>query len=298
LVQAPRLLEESIEASRSVNIIDEKEIKLKNQQTVADILRDVPGVEVVRQGPLGQTTSIFIRGARSEDTLVLIDGAEVNDAIAPSRGYDFSSLSPANIERIEVYRGPQSVRFGAGALGGVINIVTKEGMGSPHGLYAVEGGSYETLRGSAGFLGKTRQVGYSLTVDGFQTHGFSSADVRDGNNERDGEKNATVSSKLTWVPDSISKVSATFRYIKTGTDLDVHGGVGGDDPNDTANSTQLVGSIEGQRRFFSERLKSTLGFYYSEMNRSDTNPVDAVNPNDSWDRFLSENQKLESNHEF
>lgn len=298
LVQAPRLLEESIEASRSVNIVDQKEIALKNQQTVADVLRDVPGIEVTRQGAAGQITSIYIRGARSEDTLVLIDGAEVNDAIAPSRGYDFSSLSPANIERIEVYRGPQSVRFGGGALGGVINIVTKEGSGSPHGRYMIEGGSYDSIRGELGFLGDSHKLGYSLSIDGFQTNGFSSADVRDGNTERDGEKVGSASGKLVWKPDSVAKLSAAFHYIKTGADLDVHGGAGGDDPNDTANSTQFVGSIEGQSRFFAEQLKSTLGYYFSELNRSDSNPANPGNPNDSWDRFLSENQKLESNHEF
>lgn len=297
LVEAPRILDESIEASRSVSIVTQKEIEVQNQPTVADVLRDIPGVEVTRQGAFGQITSIYIRGARSEDTLVTIDGVEVNDAMAPSRGFDFSSLSPANIERVEVYRGPQSVRFGGGSLGGVINIVTKEGSKPVHGVYSLETGSYESSRGMIGVLGESGKIGYSLSLDGLNTQGFSSADVRDGNSERDGAQMGAASAKLTWVPDTVSKLTATFRYVKTKMDLDVHGGVGGDDPNDTGDSAQMATGIEGQRRFFSEKLKSTLGLYYSELKRSDSNPPDAANTSDSWDRFLSENQKVESNHE-
>lgn len=298
LVQAPRILDQSIEASRSVDIVNAKEIAAQKPQTVADVLRDLPGVEVVRQGSVGQTTSIFIRGARSEDTLVLIDGVQANDAMAPSLGYDFSSLSPENIERVEIYRGPQSVRFGGGALGGVINIVTKEGAGAPHGQYSFERGSYDTARGMLGFLGESHALHYSVAIDGYQTHGFSAADVRDGNTESDGQKMGSASGKLLWIPDAISRVSASFRYIKTATDLDRQGGPGGDDPNDVGRMMQFLTAIEGQHRFFNDRLKSTLGYYYSETKRSNANPPDSMNSDDSWDRYLSENQKVESNHEF
>lgn len=297
LVQAPRLLDESIEASRSVSIIDEKEIRLKNPSTVADLLRDLPGVEVVRQGPIGQTTSVFIRGARSEDTLVLIDGVVANDAMSPAGGYDFSTLSPQNIDRIEVYRGPQSVRFGGGALGGVINIITKEGRGPARTRYFIEGGSYDTLRTALGFLGRSGTLGYSIAADGLQTRGFPAAAAQDGNTIPDGAKMSSASGKLTWQPDDISKINAVFRYTQANVSLDPHGGPAGDDPNDTSKSTQFLTSLEGQRRFLSERLKSTLGIYYSEVNRSDANLPDANNPENTADSFLSENQKIESNHE-
>ncbi len=298
VVQAPRLLDESIEASRSVTIITEQEIRSKNPATVADLLRDLPGVEVVRQGPIGQTVSVFIRGARSEDTLVLIDGVIGNDSMSPSRGFDFSSLSPHNIERIEVYRGPQSVRFGAGALGGVINIITKEGRGTPKGMYFFEGGTYDTAKAALAFQGGSGAIGYSVSADGTQTRGFPAAAAQEGNTIPNGATIGTTSGKLTWQPDKLSKIDAVAHYSQAQVDLDRHGGARGDDPNDTSKATQFLSTLEGRSRFFDERLSSTLGVYYSEVNRSGINLPDSISSDFTTDTFLSENQRIASVHEF
>src|SRR5690606_23692837 len=139
-----------IEPSRSTTIITSSEIEKSGANTVADLLRDIPGVELLRQGPMGQTASVFIRGARAESTLVLIDGMPVNDIMSPGAAFDFSVLSADSVSRIEVYRGPQSVRFGAGALGGVINILTKEGSPGVHTQTSLEAGSYNAWKTNIG----------------------------------------------------------------------------------------------------------------------------------------------------
>jgi len=291
-------LEESVEASRSVEIITSQDLKRKAPATVADVLRDVPGIDVVRQGPVGQVTSVYIRGARSEDTLVLIDGVDANDVMSPAGGFDFSALSAVNIERIEVYRGPQSVRFGGGALGGVINIVTKEGKGPFTASYFAEGGSYDSQKAAAGVSGRAGAFSYSAALEGSQTAGFSSANKSDGNTEPDGTKIGSASTKVGWHPDLLSNVTASFRYSDAQMDIDRHGGVNGDDPNYTSHSRQILTGVQGDHRFLDGRLKSTLGIFYEEVSRADNNYADTLSSDTLFDSFLSETQKVTSDHEY
>ena len=105
-----------------------------------DALREVPGLSVARSGPLGATTSVFMRGNNSQSTLVLVDGVRVNQNTLGS--FDFTDLSLENVERIEILRGPQSTLWGADAVGGVINIITKRGRGKPSHSLTFEGGSF------------------------------------------------------------------------------------------------------------------------------------------------------------
>lgn len=298
LVEASKINPEKIEPSRNTTILTEQNWDTKKPQTVADILREVPGLEVIRQGPVGQTTSVFIRGARAEDTLVLIDGIEANDAMSPSCGFDFSTLSPTHIERIEIYRGPQSVRFGASALGGVINIITKEGHYKPRTEYLLESGSFATSRLAFSRSAAKQKFAYAFSGETFSSAGFSAAAKKKGNTEADGAQFYSAIAKMAWRPDAISKVAASARYNEAYTEIDRQGGVGGDDPNNSTKARQTVASIAGSRRFFQEQLNSTLGFYFSEVERRGQNKPDSLSTTDSSDYFLSENHKIASSHEF
>ena len=80
VIEAARLDSERVDPSRSVSVITSDDIDQMHVNSVADVLREVPGIQLTSQGPQGQTTSVFIRGARSEGTLVIVDGVEVNDA--------------------------------------------------------------------------------------------------------------------------------------------------------------------------------------------------------------------------
>ena len=113
-----------IVASRSANaitVIDSEQIKLRAAQNVSDILRDVPGLAVSSYGALGSLTSIRARGSESNHLVVLVDGVEVNDP-SQSDMLNWGTLSSADIERIEIIRGPQSSIRGSDAVAGVVNI--------------------------------------------------------------------------------------------------------------------------------------------------------------------------------
>ena len=130
------------QTSQSVTVISSADLQARQIDTVADALRLVPGLAVTRNGGLGSITSLFPRGGESDFTIVLVDGMRAN---AFGGGYDFSQLSVAEIERIEVVRGPQSALYGSNAVGAVVQIVTKHG-GPPRAEATLETGSLGTVR--------------------------------------------------------------------------------------------------------------------------------------------------------
>jgi outer membrane cobalamin receptor len=108
----------------SVTVIDRADLDARQTETASEVLRLVPGFGVVANGGRGALTSIFPRGGESDYTLVFVDGIALNSF---GGGFDAAHLSTAGIDRIEVVRGPQSAVFGAGAIGGVVNIITRKG---------------------------------------------------------------------------------------------------------------------------------------------------------------------------
>jgi vitamin B12 transporter len=162
VVTATRVETPIEEIASSVTVISSEEMRKKQKPTVLEVLRATPALDVVQTGGVGKTTSISIRGANSEHTLVMIDGVEVNDPISVGRSYDFAHLTVDNIERIEILRGPQSTLYGSDAIGGVINIITKKGEEKPKFFLSAEGGSFTTFRETAGLTGGNKWINYSL----------------------------------------------------------------------------------------------------------------------------------------
>src|SRR5690606_33821117 len=113
----------------SISVIDAAEIERRQYSFTRDALAALPGVMVSQSGPFGGTAYVRLRGARSEQTLVLIDGIKVNDPSSPSGAFDFNTMDPQDIARIEVLKGPQSTLYGSDAIGGVVNIITRRGGG-------------------------------------------------------------------------------------------------------------------------------------------------------------------------
>jgi vitamin B12 transporter len=150
--------------ANSVTVITADDLKRGQYQTLPEALAAVPGLNVVQTGGVGGATSIFIRGANPNHTKVLIDGIDVSDPSLTNRVYDLGQLSTADIERVEILRGPQSGLYGADALGGVISIITKKGAGPAKVSAWTEGGSFGTFNQAAQLSGAQAHVNYAFTA--------------------------------------------------------------------------------------------------------------------------------------
>jgi outer membrane cobalamin receptor len=156
------------QAASSITVMSGAELQQRQIHTVADALREVPGMTVVRYGSMGALTNVFPRGGESDYTLVIVDGIQANSF---GGEYDFGHLSTENVDRIEVVRGPQSALFGSNAIGSVVRLQTKRG-GPVAGSGTFEGGSFGTLRTSASTSGSSGgwdwgAAGEHLASDGF-----------------------------------------------------------------------------------------------------------------------------------
>jgi outer membrane cobalamin receptor len=153
----------------SASVLTHRQIEARQLETVADALRFVPGVSVASNGGRGSVTSLFARGGESDHTLVLVDGVRANTF---GGGIDFSRLPSSNIERIEIVRGPGSALFGSDAVGGVVQILTRQG-GAPRVDAAVEGGSLGTSRLTASASGSRGNWRWGGAVARIASDGFT-----------------------------------------------------------------------------------------------------------------------------
>ena len=199
VVSASRIPVPAKEIGSAVTVVTGVELEQRQVRVLSDVFRDIPGLAVSRNGPIGGLTQLRMRGAEANQTLVLIDGIEVNNPAAGSE-FNFAGLLATDIERVEVLRGPQSALYGSDAIGGVVNILTaKPGRGLSFGAHA-EGGSFATQQGtiSIGYGGERFYV-YGL-VDHLRTKGISVADEDAGNSEADGFENTSVRVKAGAAP--------------------------------------------------------------------------------------------------
>jgi vitamin B12 transporter len=177
----------AIDASlAAVRVIDRAEIERRQAGDLMELLRTEAGVDVTRTGGVGQATTLFLRGSNSNHTLFLIDGVRVSSA--NSGLYDLAHLPLANVERIEIVRGPRAGFWGSDAIGGVVQIFTRK----------VDGYAGRVMAGKYGRLGVDASIGgqgehgeMSLTIGQEQTDGFSAtnADAWGFNPDRDGYEN-------------------------------------------------------------------------------------------------------------
>lgn len=186
-VTASRIAQPIDTVGSSVTIVTREEILRRGDRSVADALKRVPGVTLARNGGIGATTQVFVRGATAGRVQVLIDGIPVNDASAVDTAFDFSTMLTDDVARIEVIRGPQSSLYGSDAIGGVINIITRRDAGWNA---SAEVGSYRSFTESLGYNGHTGRVRYGFQAQHLKTDGFSRSTA---GNEDDGSTIAQLS---------------------------------------------------------------------------------------------------------
>lgn len=244
----------------TVTLISAEDIKNSRSQFVTDALRQVPGVFVRRNGGAGTATTVSLRGFQNEQTLIMIDGHEVMDSSQTSGPFNFSTMPTANIERIEIVRGPQSTLHGSEAMGGVINIITKKGDGKPTYNAQAELGSNKTLSGNFSTRGAMDGWNYSVFATQFETDGFSNQSP-DGA-EADDFENTTVQSNLGYSLNENASIHGFLHYQKSALDFDSFNNP--NDPDVYSSTNQFVGGINADLSFMEGQWISSPGFSFSD----------------------------------
>ena len=278
VVTATRLATPRGEVASSVSVISAEDIERRQFRSVSQALRSVPGLHVVQSGGPGQQTSVFMRGANSNHTLVLIDGVEATDPSSPAGAVDFSNLWLDNIERIEIVRGAQSTLYGSDAIGGVIHITTRRGAGKLHGAGKLEGGSDSTVNQQASVAGSTDRVNYSFGVTHTDTDGDSVTPARLRNGvaaEDDNYENWTTSARLGMAVSDMLEVSLFGRYIDSETDLDPELEMFGfgttEDRDARLDQTEYLLRGEAKAQLLDGLWEATLSTSYSDFDRKNRN---------------------------
>ena len=205
------------EYGRASTVITSQELQDRQTVHLVDVLRTVPGVAVNRTGAAGGFTQVRIRGNEGNQTLVLIDGVEANSIEGGE--YDFGGLIAADIERIEVLRGPQSSFYGSNAVGGVISIITKRA--TEPGVTvggSLEGGTDTSVGGSAFVRAATDKVRFSFAIAGQRVGGFDTS--ADPGGEQDEDRNITVNSRIDGAVTEALTVGGAFRMTDRRSDTD------------------------------------------------------------------------------
>ncbi len=173
VVSATRTPTSIEESGVSANVITASDMVLRQSPMIADLLREVPGMNIMSAGRRGAITGIFTRGAASTGTLFLLDGVPLNE---PGGQVNAANFSSAGLDRVEVVRGAESALFGAEAAAGVVQLFTARGDTEsrvPHGSLAYERGNFQTDHWTANLNGGLAgRLDYALTTDEYHTTGL------------------------------------------------------------------------------------------------------------------------------
>jgi vitamin B12 transporter len=190
----------------SVSVVTGKDLDTQQIDAVSDALQQLPGIEINRNGPLGQQATISIRGAEPGQTIFMVDGIRINDPSATDGIALIGDVLVNSVDRIDVLRGPQSTLYGSDAIGGVVNIVTKTGHGEdPTFTLSAEGGSFNTVHINGASQGTIGRLDYGIGLNYFDTRGVSAADSAERNHEPDPYKNLGATANMRFhATDTIS----------------------------------------------------------------------------------------------
>ncbi|WP_439533841.1 TonB-dependent receptor plug domain-containing protein [Polymorphobacter sp.] len=273
VVTANRSPQPIARVGQSISVVDSEDLRRRQTSTVADILRTVPGVSIIRNGGIGGTTSVFIRGAESDQTVALIDGVKLNDPSTPGGGFNFGHLLVGNIERIEVLRGSQSVLWGSQAIGGVVNMITR----APTEVLAVnvrgEYGFRNTGQLVANISGKAGPLSASAGAGYFRTDGISAFSEARGGIERDGYENYGANANLNLALSEAISIDARgwFSRGEVGIDGFPPPSFAFGDTLETSRTREIVGYTGINAAFFDGRFRNRIGFALTDTRRSNDN---------------------------
>jgi vitamin B12 transporter len=274
VVVANRAPEPLSTVGNSVTVLNDQDIKASQVTFTSDLLAQTPGVTSARNGGPGQPTSVFIRGAESDQTVVVIDGVVMNDPSLPAGGVDFQNFLISDTSRIEILRGAQSTLYGSQAIGGVISITTAEPTTPFGGGASLEGGSHDTGYGTANLGGKSDALMWRAAASWFGTAGIPAFDETLGGKRDSASQigNATASLGYDFTPDL--RLDLRGYYVRARADFDGYDTPSGNfgDDNEYGKNKRYLGYAGMTLRSADRTFINRIAFQYTDSETRDYDP--------------------------
>lgn len=239
------------ETGKVITILSREFLQQNSGRTISSLLNQQTGLVITgAESNRGHNQDVYMRGAATGNTLILIDGIPVSDASLSSNAFDINFLNPSQVERIEILRGSQSTLYGSDAVAGVINIITRRASdkkisGQLQGAY----GSYNTWQGNAALSGTVNKFSYLLGYKYENTDGFSEAwdSTGKGNFDKDGFRQHAVFAKLGLQATKRWNLQYLFNWSDYNHDLDAGGFT--DDKDYSGKNKYLLNALSSEYRF-------------------------------------------------
>ncbi|HCW59587.1 MAG TPA: TonB-dependent receptor, partial [Sphingobium sp.] len=252
----------------SITVLDKAAIDRAQDIGATELLLRTPGISMSRNGGYGTATSLRIRGAESEQTVVVIDGVKLNDPSSTGGGYNFANLLIGDAQRIEVLRGPQSTLWGSQAIGGVVNIVTASPQAPIEGSFDIEAGSRDTVSARAALGGVSGPLSWRIGGQSFTTEGISAIAPAFGGGERDGYTNRNVAGRAELALGANASIDLRGYYSTGRVEID---GFSGDAP-DYSHNREFVGYAGLNFALLDGRLRNRIAYNYTDTDRDSYSP--------------------------
>ncbi len=242
-----------------VTVITAAEIQSIQGPDITRVLERVPGLTLTRNGGPGSVTGVRLRGSDAEQVLVLVDGVRLEDVAAPSGGFDFGTLTPGGLERIDVLRGSNSVVWGSAAIGGIIAVQSRDFNGVDA---SAEYGANESYTADAAAGLSSERAAITLNGGYTRTDGISAAAV---GTEPDGFRQWRIGGRGRLNLTDELAIVATSRYANSRTDIDGFGMAGFGDTTEVQETRQASGRVG--LRYVSSTLTINTGFALADTRR-------------------------------
>ncbi|MFT4253679.1 MAG: TonB-dependent receptor [Caulobacter sp.] len=278
IVTASRTAEKQSETAVATTVIDAAQLRSAQAVIISDVLARTPGVTVTRNGGVGTSTQLRIRGAETDQTVVLIDGVKLNDPSSTGGGYNFANLLAGDVDRVEILRGPQSTLWGSQAIGGVINMLTKTPGGDLATDVTVEGGSRDTAYGRVGVGAGGDWGGWRLAGGYYTTGGVSAFDKAYGGKEKDGYRNYGLSGRVDLKLTDWATLDLRAYYADSKVDVDGFPAPSYSfaDTNEYAKTKEILTYSGVRLSNFDGALQSRVALAYTQTDRDNFDPDSSV----------------------
>jgi len=280
VVTATRIPTPVVNIPAGVTVIDRQTIEAQGYVTLVDALATVPGLRVSQSGGPGGNASVFMRGTDSNHVLVLRDGMPLNDASDSSGAFNFGVDTLSDIERIEVIRGPMAALYGSGAIGGVINLISRRGTApGPHVQAELSGGYPAQVAGSAVLSGIEGPIDYAAIVESQSQQGFDTTPQRMSiyTNTPQGFRDRVATLNLGYTPIEGTRLSLFLRARSAIFGFNALGSPTFDDANSTGRADELLGRVGVTSKLFDGTYET--GLFVGRL-QDDRHYTEAFNPLD------------------